>query len=135
MSSTLRANTDADSPATVCPRFHHAVELIGRRWTGAILQGLLGGATRFTEIAATVPGLSDRLLSERLRELEAEEIVTRTVIPDVPVRVEYRLTEKGRALTPVLAAIAAWAQEWIPLPPVQPAGGQARPVGAGARRD
>ncbi|HUZ03257.1 MAG TPA: winged helix-turn-helix transcriptional regulator [Thermomicrobiaceae bacterium] len=119
MKSTLSTSTAHEPPATVCPRFHHAVELIGRRWTGAILQGLLGGATRFTDIATTVPGLSDRLLSERLRELETEGIVTRTVIPDVPVRVEYRLTEKGRALTPVLAAVAAWAQEWIPLPAVE----------------
>ena len=112
-----------EGPATVCPRFHHAVELIGRRWTGAILQALVAGATRFTEIAATVPGLSDRLLSERLRELEAEGIVSRQVIPDVPVRVEYRLTGKGQALAPVLEAIAAWAQEWIPLSSVAPCHG------------
>jgi DNA-binding HxlR family transcriptional regulator len=110
------AATTATPPSTICPRFHHAVELIGRRWTGAILQGLLDGATRFSELAAAVPGLSDRLLSERLRELEAEGIVGRAVIPAVPVRVEYRLTAKGRALAPVLAAITAWAQEWIPLP-------------------
>lgn len=107
----------APSPSVaVCPRFHYAVELIGRRWTGAILRALLDGATRFTEITAAVPGLSDRLLSERLQELEDEGIVTRTVIPNRPVRVEYHLTEKGRALEAVLMAIATWAETWIPLP-------------------
>ena len=97
-----------------CPRFHHAVELIGRRWTGAILRALMSGATRFSDIANAVPGLSDRLLSERLKELEAAGIVVRTVIPSTPVRVEYRLTEKGRALEAVLASITAWAETWVP---------------------
>lgn len=104
------------SQAAICPRFHYAVELIGRRWTGAILRALLDGATRFTDITAAVPGLSDRLLSERLRELESEAIVTRTVIPEMPVRVEYQLTEKGRALESVMASIGSWATEWIELP-------------------
>ena len=96
-----------------CPLFHGAVELIGRRWTGAIVRALLAGSTRFTDIASTVPGLSDRLLSERLRELEQEGLVVRTVYPDVPVRVEYTLTEKGRALRPALEALSTWADEWM----------------------
>ncbi len=95
-----------------CPVYHHAVELIGRRWTGAIVRILLGGTTRFSDIAAAIPGLSDRLLSERLKELEAEGIVTRTVIPEIPVRIEYRLTPKGRALGDVVDAISAWAGAW-----------------------
>ncbi|MBT5774707.1 MAG: helix-turn-helix transcriptional regulator [Dehalococcoidia bacterium] len=99
---------------TFCPRFHHAVELIGRRWSGAIVRAMLGGATRFSEICATVPGLSDRLLSERLKELETEGIVTRTVYPETPVRIEYRLTEKGRALAPAIEAISGWADAWVP---------------------
>ena len=99
-----------------CPRFHHAVELIGRRWSGAILRAMLSGASRFSEIAATVPGLSDRLLSERLKELEAEGVVSRTVHPETPVRIEYHLTEKGRALAPVIDSISAWADDWLPLP-------------------
>ena len=99
-----------------CPVFQEAVELIGRRWTGAIVRTLLTGSTRFGEILARIPGLSDRLLSERLRELESEAIVTRTVIPEMPVRVEYQLTEKGRALESVMAAIGAWATEWVELP-------------------
>ena len=99
-----------------CPTFHRAVELIGRRWTGAIVRALLCGVGRFGELAATIPELSDRMLSERLKELEAEGIVARTVIPATPVRVEYRLTEKGRALGPVLAAIGDWAAAWLPAP-------------------
>jgi DNA-binding HxlR family transcriptional regulator len=101
------------TPGAFCPRFHYAVELIGRRWTGAILRALLSGATRYSDISNTVPGLSDRLLSERLRELEAEGIVQRTVIPEMPVRIEYHLTEKGESLEAVLAAVSAWAEEWV----------------------
>lgn len=100
-------------PTAFCPRFHHAVELIGRRWTGAILRALLSGATRYTDVTAAIPGLSDRLLSERLRELEAEGIVIRTVIPEMPVRIEYHLTDKGQSLLPVLEAVSTWAEEWV----------------------
>lgn len=115
MSMTRQPMDNGRYVATICPRFHSAVELIGRRWTGAILQALLAGTTRFSDITTAIPGLSDRLLSERLRELEAEEIVTRTVIPSVPVRVEYQLTEKGQALENVLASISAWAETWVSL--------------------
>ena len=104
----------------LCTAYHHAVELIGRRWTGAILRVLLDGAQRFSDVAAAVPGLTDRMLSERLKELETEGIVRRTVIPATPVRVEYHLTEKGRALGPVLDTIAAWAHDWLAEAPDQP---------------
>lgn len=100
----------------LCPLFHHSVELIGRRWTGAILRVLLNGQERFNGVAAAVPGLTDRMLSERLKELEAEGIVTRTVTPETPVRVEYHLTEKGQALGCVLDSIAAWAHTWLEEP-------------------
>ncbi len=106
-------HTDEDA---LCPLFHHAVELIGRRWTGAILRVLLDGQERFNEVAAAVPGLTDRMLSERLKELEAEGIVTRTVIPETPVRVEYHLTEKGQALGCVLDSIVTWAHTWLDEP-------------------
>jgi DNA-binding HxlR family transcriptional regulator len=96
-----------------CPHYHHAVEIIGRRWTGAIVRALLAGATRFSEITAAVPGLSDRLCSERLKELEAEGIVARRVIADTPVRVEYRLTEKGAALIEAVSALSRWATAWV----------------------
>jgi DNA-binding HxlR family transcriptional regulator len=102
--------------APYCPRYQRAAEIIGRRWTGAILRALIAGQTRFGEIAHTVPGVSDRLLSERLKELEAEGIVTRTVTPSTPVRVDYGLTEMGRALIPVVQAVAAWAEAYLPAP-------------------
>lgn len=95
-----------------CPLYQDAVELIGRRWTGAIVRTLLTGSTRFGEILASVPGLSDRLLSERLRELEAAGVVTRTVFPEVPVRIEYELTAKGHELEAIVGAIGDWADRW-----------------------
>ena len=100
-----------------CPRYHQAMELIGRRWTGAILRVLINGPHRFSELLATIPGLSDRLLSERLRELEAERLVTRHVLPGPPVRVEYSLTERGHDLEQVIRAISTWAEKWLPAPP------------------
>jgi DNA-binding HxlR family transcriptional regulator len=99
-----------------CPYYHHAVELIGRRWTGAILRAMMVGVSRFSELAETIPGLSDRMLSERLKELEAERLVVRLVIPETPVRVEYHLTEKGRALESVIEAVSGWAGEWLAHP-------------------
>src|SRR5258705_3575336 len=108
-----------------CPHFHHAVELIGRRWTGVVLRTMLQGATRFGDIAAGVPNLSDKMLAERLKELEAEGMITRTVVPETPVRVEYRPTDKGRALQVVLEALDVWADRWVPQCPedeVRPAG-------------
>lgn len=105
--------------APFCPRYTRAVEIIGRRWTGAILRALLTGSTRFTEIVRTVPGLSDRLLSERLKELEQEGLVERIVTPSTPVRIAYALTPKAEALLPVVEDLAAWAEEWLP-PPASP---------------
>ncbi len=98
--------------APFCPAYTRAIEIIGRRWTGAIIRSMLTGATRFRDILAAVPGLSDRLLSERLKELESEGIVERTVKPSTPVRVEYALTDKGRALASVVHAVAEWAETW-----------------------
>ena len=88
------------------------MELIGRRWTGAILAALTDGPLRFAELAHSIPGLSDRLLSQRLKELEGEELVERSVHPGAPVRVEYTLTEKGAALGPTLSELRRWAQRW-----------------------
>jgi len=100
----------------LCPRYHHAVELLGRRWAGAIISILLRGPARYNEIRAEIPDISDRMLAERLKELEAEGLLLRTVIPEPPVGVEYRLTEKGRALEGAVAAIARWAERWVPAP-------------------
>jgi len=96
----------------VCELFHQAVELIGKRWTGAIVSTMLGGATRFSEIRECIPGISDRLLTERLRELEDQCILERDVAPTRPPQVTYRLTPKGEALGPVLESIAAWGHDW-----------------------
>ena len=99
--------------ANICPRFHVAVELVGGRWTGAIINRLLGGRARYNELRAAIPEISDRMLSERLRVLETEGVVTRTVVPESPVRVEYELTAKGRALEDAIDAIGKWATRWI----------------------
>ena len=97
----------------MCPRFEHAVQLLGKRWTGLILDTLMHGPQRFCEMTSAVEGLSDRVLSDRLRELEAEGIIERVVYPQIPVRVEYRLTEKGSAFQPVVDAIHTWAEAWV----------------------
>ena len=110
-----------DSPAPVCARFHKAVELIGGRWTGAIIQTLLQGKTRYALIKAAIPDITDRMLSERLRSLESEELVTRRVVPQSPIRVEYELTKKGRSLESSLHEISTWAERWIPVESEEPA--------------
>jgi DNA-binding HxlR family transcriptional regulator len=96
-----------------CPYYHEAVELIGKRWTGAILRVLMDGPLRFSEIAQAVPELSDRLLSERIKELERRGIVERTVLPGPPLRVEYALSEMGRELEPALSELQQWAARWL----------------------
>ena len=96
-----------------CALYHQAIELIGKRWSGAILSVLLDGPLRFSEIRALVPEISDRLLSERLKELEAEGVVERQVLDEQPVGVEYRLTPKGEALEPAVAALKQWARDWL----------------------
>ncbi len=98
----------------ICPSYEHAVQILGKRWTGLLLLALLDGPRRFCELTALVEGLSDRVLSDRLRELELEGIVKRVVYPQIPVRVEYQLTEKGNALKPVVDAIHMWAEKWVP---------------------
>jgi DNA-binding HxlR family transcriptional regulator len=98
----------------LCPHFHCAIELIGRRWTGAIIFVLLQRPARFAGIRAAIPDITDRMLSERLRELEQEGIVDRVARPEAQPRVEYALTEKGHALARAVGAIAAWSHEWVP---------------------
>src|SRR6202140_3663298 len=96
-----------------CPLYPEAVERVGRRWTGAILRVLMEGPLRFSEVAQAVPELSDRLLSERMKELEARGIVERTVISGPPLRVEYELSEMGRELEPALSELQHWAERWL----------------------
>jgi DNA-binding HxlR family transcriptional regulator len=96
-----------------CPFYHEAVELVGKRWTGAILRVLMDGPLRFSEIAQAVPELSDRLLSERMKELEGRGMVERTVYAGPPLRVEYSLSRMGHELEPALAELQRWATRWL----------------------
>jgi len=101
-----------DEEGPVCEHFQRAAELMGKRWNPQIVLALLSGAARFTDLRTAVPGLSDHLLSERLKELEAAGIVTRTVTPTMPVKIAYGLTERGQDLDGVMGALAAWAERW-----------------------
>lgn len=111
---TATSATEQPSAASpgVCPHFHAAIELIGKRWTGAILCALTERPLRFGELAKAVPGLSDRLLSQRLRELELEGLVEREVEDGSPVRVTYSLTEAGAGLGPAIRELKSWARQW-----------------------
>lgn len=113
LSQTQTSPTAAQEPCgEVCPDFHEAIELIGKRWTGAIVCTLTEGPMRFGELARTVPGLSDRLLSQRLRELEEEGLVEREVQAGTPVRVSYSLTPMGAGLEPAIRELKSWARSW-----------------------
>lgn len=102
-----------DELSPYCPRYQFVIELLGQRWVGAIARVLVSRPARFNEILAAIPGLSDRLLTERLRELERHGIVSRVVSIERPLRVTYELTECGRSLSAILAAIADWAESWV----------------------
>jgi len=106
------ATSEDQAVRGVCPHFHAAIELIGKRWTGAIVCALTERPLRFGELAKAVPGLSDRLLSQRLRELEEEGLVEREVEPGTPVRVTYSLSGKGAELGPAISELRLWARRW-----------------------
>jgi DNA-binding HxlR family transcriptional regulator len=113
MGATEHTEAPEARAAACCPFYHEAVELVGRRWTGAILRVLMDGPLRFSEVAQAVPELSDRLLSERMKELESRGIVERRVISGPPLRVEYGLSKMGRELEPALSEIQRWARRWL----------------------
>ena len=96
----------------LCPRFEVAFELLGKRWTGLIIRSLLNGSKRFSDVQEIIPALSARVLTERFKELEEQGILTRSVYPEMPVRIEYELTEKGRDLEKAMDEIQAWAEKW-----------------------
>lgn len=98
--------------STLCPRFEKGMQILSKRWAGLIIHQLLNGPQRFCHIEAAFP-ISGRILSERLKDLERENIVKRDVYPETPVRIEYTLTEKGMALGPVIEEIQRWAEEWV----------------------
>ncbi|MEW9674188.1 winged helix-turn-helix transcriptional regulator [Ammoniphilus sp. 3BR4] len=99
--------------SSMCPRYEAAMELLGKKWTGLIIRVLLGGPKRFKEIKEQIPEMSDRVLSERMKELEDAEVLTRKVYPETPVRIEYELTPKGKSLEPVIQAIQHWGEQWL----------------------
>lgn len=100
----------------LCAKFQSAADLLGKRWTALIVQALQGKALRYSELAATIEVVSERMLIQRLKELEGAEVVERLVIGEQPVRVEYRLTEKGRALGRVIGGLERWAERWVQAP-------------------
>jgi DNA-binding HxlR family transcriptional regulator len=112
MEQVTSTQVQGEAQGAVCPHFHHAIELIGKRWTGAIVCALTERPMRYAELGKAVPGLSDRLLSQRLRELEEEGLVERQVEAGTPVRVTYSLTEAGQELDPVLSELKSWARRW-----------------------
>ena len=97
----------------MCPRFETAFSFLGKRWNGLIIQGLMSGPKRFKDISNLIPSMSDKMLSERMKDLELEGILIRHVYPETPVRIEYELTDKGRGLKPVMDQIQSWAESWI----------------------
>lgn len=101
----------------LCPKFESAFELIGKRWTGLIIRVLLSGPRRFKEMTDIISNVSSKVLTERLKELECAQIIARDVYPEMPVRIEYRLTEKGRELLPVLDELQKWADKWVNVQP------------------
>lgn len=111
-----------------CPHFQKAIELVGRRWSGTILRALLGGPLRFSEISGAIPEISDRSLSLRLKELESEGLLTRRVEPAQPVSVSYELTDKGRDLETVIAAVETWAHDWVAPPELATANAVSNPA-------
>jgi DNA-binding HxlR family transcriptional regulator len=114
LSASAGATSQERASKAPCPLYHDAIELIGRRWTGAILAVLLEtGPLRFRQIAQAVPDLSDRLLAERMRELEARGLVQRTELPGRPVGVQYALTEMGRDLDAAVCELRRWARRWL----------------------
>ncbi len=100
---------------SLCPRFEKAFQLLGKRWVGVIIRVLSDGPIRFNEMAERIPHISQKVLSERLKELEDQGILVREVYPESPVRIEYRLTEKGEAIKPVLDEVQNWADKWVEL--------------------
>jgi DNA-binding HxlR family transcriptional regulator len=96
----------------LCPRFELAFELLGKRWTGLIIRTLLSGPKRFSDIQEVIPALSARMLTERFKELEEQGVLTRSVYPEMPVRIEYELTEKGKDLEKAMDEIQKWAEKW-----------------------
>jgi len=109
-----------DGEGPVCEHFQRAAEIVGRRWNPQLIRVLLGGSARYRDLKAAIPAISDHLLSARLKELEADGIVTRSVEPGPPVRVEYVLTEAGAALSEVIESLGDWAERFTEVADAPP---------------
>ena len=109
---TSRLRADEVCAEGLCPKYQRAMSLLGKRWTGLVLRVLLDGPCRFCDFLSLIDGISDPILSERLKELEAQGLVQRRVLPETPVRVEYALTPKGEGLREVLLLLHRWAETW-----------------------
>lgn len=97
---------------SVCPKFEAAFKILGKRWTGLLINVMLNGSNRFSDFEEVIPNLSAKMLAERLKELEEHGIITRSVYPETPVRIEYELTEKGKDLQKVMNEVQEWASKW-----------------------
>ena len=100
----------------ICVHFQRAADLLGKRWSTLIVSAMLAGATRFSDIRDEVAPISDTLLSERLKQLEADGIIRRDVTPSTPVLIEYHLTDEGRDLERVIDELRSWAERWAETP-------------------
>lgn len=100
------------SEQSICPKFEKAAQLLGKKWVGLIINQLMDRPKRFSELEQEIH-LSAKVLSDRLKDLEQEHIVKRNVYPEIPIRIEYELTEKGKSLSPIMSAIEHWSQNWI----------------------
>lgn len=98
---------------SLCPKFEKAFEILGKRWNGLIIKVMMDGPKRFSDISSLIPNMSDRMLGERFKELDALGIIRRNVYPEIPVRIEYELTEKGKDLATALNEIQNWSSKWI----------------------
>ena len=97
----------------MCPRYEIAIDLLGKRWTGLIIRVLLDGPKRFKDIKEQIPDMSDKMLTDRMKELECAGVIVRHVYPETPVRIEYDLTDKGKSLEDVIVSIQQWSEQWL----------------------
>lgn len=115
----LRDETvEGPAPGEVCTAPEAGItrvfQMLGKRWTGLILAALMNGPGHFAELRRAIPGISERMLSDRLTELGSLDLVTREVDPGPPLRVSYRLTGAGRALRPAMTELTRWADAHLP---------------------
>ncbi len=118
----MKSEGEAGDQAGACEAMTQVFSLLGKRWSGLIIATLLEGPARFSRIVRLVPGVSERMLSERLTELTRAGLVDREVEEGPPVNVRYRLTDRGEALRPALAELERWGHEQLLGSPADPVG-------------